>query len=110
MRPGRRELLRHGAAWCLGTGLLAGCRADGVTSLRDDIAGGWVEVDGKVVEEPAFRVSDNQRVTLRQNAQRFQFQQQIEGQPPGAGSDFQNIAARRREDLRRLARQRPAEQ
>lgn len=42
MRPGRRELLRHGAAWCLGAGLLAGCRADGVTSLRDDIAGGWV--------------------------------------------------------------------
>ena len=38
------------------------------SAAEEYIAGGWVEVDGKVVEEPAFRVSDNQRVTLRQNA------------------------------------------
>ena len=42
MKPARREVLRHGAAWCLGAGLLAGCRPAGVTSLRGDIAGGWV--------------------------------------------------------------------
>lgn len=42
MMLGRRDVLRHGAAWCLGTGLLAGCRPAGVTSLRPDIAGGWV--------------------------------------------------------------------
>lgn len=41
-QPGRRDVLRQGAAWCLGMGGLAGCRPAGVTSLRNDIAGGWV--------------------------------------------------------------------
>ncbi len=42
MTTRRRDVLRHGAAWCLGTGLLAGCRDAGVTTLRPGIAGGWV--------------------------------------------------------------------
>lgn len=42
MKPGRREALRLGAAWCLGAGFLSGCRPPSVTPLRDDIAGGWV--------------------------------------------------------------------
>lgn len=42
MTTRRRDVLRHGAAWCLGTGLLPGCREAGVTTLRPGIAGGWV--------------------------------------------------------------------
>jgi len=32
------------------------------------ITGGWVEVDGQLVEEPARRVTPQQRITLRANA------------------------------------------
>lgn len=42
MNRGRRELMRQGAAWCLGASALTACRDSGVTSLRADLAGGWV--------------------------------------------------------------------
>lgn len=62
MMAGRRDALKHGAAWCLGAGVLVGCRPAALTSLRDDLAGGWV--GAQVRRGHAFRDGQLSRAGL----------------------------------------------